>query len=198
MNGLFIVLEGPDGSGTTLQSKMLAERLITEGHDVLLTAEPTEGGIGKTVRSLLNGEEMPQADAIQLLFCADRAEHVQKEILPALAKGTIVISDRYALSTIIYGEAQGVDKEWLEDINKHFPKPDLTIITLPSFDVCQERIGRRDTTDHFEKREFQQHVYNSYVSADGENTVFVDTDGEKQDSANAVYALIENMLPVAV
>ena len=197
MTGAFIVLEGPDGSGTTLQSKLLAERLVSEDIDVLLTAEPTNGDVGKTVRSLLHGEHMPQADAIQLLFCADRAEHLANEILPALESGKTVISDRYSLSTIIYGGAQGVDTSWLEDINKHFRKPDITIITLPSFDVCQERIGRRDKRDHFEMVDFQRSVYDAYAAIGGENVFFVDTAGEKQESADKVWSYVQSVLPVA-
>lgn len=184
--GLFIVFEGPDGSGTTKQSTMLAERLRARGKNVLLTAEPTDSSIGKEVRAMLSRDAMPSPDAVQLLFCADRANHVATIIEPALAKGQIVITDRYALSTIAYGGAQGIRKDWLTAINDGFPKPDLTFITLPPFDVCMDRINRRPSQDHFEMENFQRRVYEQYRSVEDPSAIFVDTTGEREDVADFV------------
>ncbi len=193
MTGRFIVIEGPDGSGTTLHSKLLAEKLRIADIDVLMTAEPTKGPIGQEIRSMLHGETMPQVDAVQLMFCADRAEHVAKEILPALENGTTVICDRYTLSTIVYGAVQGLDEQWLRDINAHFPYPDLTIITLPPFDICIERMERRDELDQYEQVELQQKIYDAYAAIEQSNTIFIDTSKEKQDSANEVWSHVEEL-----
>ena len=139
----FIVFEGPDGSGTTFHAKRFAERLREDGRDVLLTCEPSEGPIGGTIRSALNTTPLPPPDSLQLLFTADRADHLAREIIPALNAGTTVVCDRFILSTIIYGSSQGLSKEWLETLNRQFREPDLTIVTLPPYSVCRERLERR-------------------------------------------------------
>jgi dTMP kinase len=187
MNGQFIVFDGPDGSGTTRQCELFVENLRKSKKNVLLTAEPTESSIGQEIREMLLRDTMPSPDAIQLLFCADRANHVSTVLAPALKKGQIVVSDRYSLSTIVYGEAQGVDKEWLESINAKFPRPDLTFITLPPFDVCMERLQRRKTRDQFEMENFQRRVYENYKSIEDPSVIFIDTSGNKQKNAEFVW-----------
>ena len=190
----FIVIEGPDGSGSTAQSTLLAKRIEASGHSVLLTAEPTDGPIGKHIRTMLEGPEKPQTDAIQLLFCADRAEHLANEILPALESGRAVVSDRYALSTIVYGSVQGIDEAWLTEINKHFRTPDLTIITLPPFDVCMERIGGRAVNDQYENGELQKKVYDAYAKESGDDILFVDTSKEIGESAEEIWNVVSGLL----
>jgi dTMP kinase len=193
--GRFIVLEGPDGAGTTRHSELLAERIAKEmDKSPILTAEPTDGPIGTMVRSLLHGEHRPQADSTQLLFCADRAEHVASVILPALSRGETVVCDRYTLSTIIYGSAQGLDEQWLRSINVAFPVPDLTVITLPPFEVCMERTGRRGVRDQFEQEDFQRGIYDAYAKLNEKNCVFVDTTGDKTDVAEEVWQHVRPLL----
>ena len=140
---------------------------------------------------MLNGDSLPSPDAIQLLFCADRAHHVSTVIEPALRKGQIVVSDRYALSTIVYGVAQGIDRAWLTAINEKFPKPDLSFITLPPFDICMERIGHREHRDLFEMENFQRRVYAHYKSVEDPSTIFVDTSGEKEEVADGIFRQYE-------
>jgi dTMP kinase len=187
MTAKFIVIDGPDGSGTTRQSEMLADRLRSKGDTIILSAEPTSSPIGKEVRAMLHKDSMPSAEAVQLLFCADRADHVVNTIKPALEKGHTVILDRYALSTIIYGGAQGVDRQWLTEVNAAFPKPDLTFITLPPFEVCMERIGRRSVQDRFEVESFQRRVYDLYKSIEDPSVMFVDTSGSKTQTSEMIY-----------
>lgn len=194
MKGRFIVLEGPDGSGTTRHSQFLADRLRKSGIEVLLTAEPTDSPIGREIREILNSGSMPSADAIQLLFTADRANHVKNVIEPAMKNGMTVICDRYVLSTLIYGEALGVDRAWLEDINARFPQPDLTIITLPPFEVCMDRIDKRGVRDQFEKKTFQRLIYDAYQKIEDTKVVFVDTSGEKDIVADQVEKLAHEVL----
>jgi dTMP kinase len=191
MAGSFIVFEGPDGSGTTRQSHFLAERMRTEGYDVLHTAEPTDGSFGAEVRSLLHTEPMPPADSVQLLFCADRAQHVQELIEPALKSGKVVISDRYILSTLIYGVATGLDEQWLKDINRTFPSPDLTIITLPPLEVCLERLGTRESNDQFENALFQKRIYEGYRNVEDPATIFADTSDEKEKVAESIWGKVQ-------
>jgi dTMP kinase len=194
--GIFIVLEGPDGSGTTKHTELLTERIRQEmALEVVQTAEPTSGAIGKMTRTLLHGNSMPQADSVQLLFCADRAEHVAAEILPALERGAVVVCDRYTLSTIVYGTAQGLDHAWLTAVNAHFPQPDITIVALPPFDVCMERTGRRAQRDQFEEESFQQRVYKEYASVPAnERTFIVDTTHDKHDVAEEIWSQVSGLL----
>jgi len=127
---MFIVMEGIDGCGKTTQAKLLYEWLIKEGHDVLLTAEPTSSIIGKCLKTILSSGVQIDPHALALLFTSDRYEHIKKEIEPALRDKKIVISERYYHSTIAYQAAQGVDREWLIDINSFAieKKPDIAFL----------------------------------------------------------------------
>ncbi len=190
--GVFIVLEGPDGSGTTSQSKLLAERLQKEGHDVLLTAEPTTGPIGVFIRQQLStsGNNVT-AGALQLLFTADRAWHVDTVIEPALKEGKIVVCERFGISTVIYGEATGLDGTWLAEANGKFPKPDLLIVTLPDFDVAIQRINARKEKDIMEEKvELQRRIHDLYrqYAAEHPEWPLVDTTKTLEESAEEIYS----------
>lgn len=132
-NGLFITFEGPDGSGKSTQARMLAERLRREGHEVLESVEPGGTPIGREIRRILldpdNRELTPTAEL--LLMFAARAQNVEQWILPALAEGKIVISDRFTDSSIAYqGAGRGLGWETVLEVDRiacHGLKPDLTI-----------------------------------------------------------------------
>ncbi len=189
MKGTFIVLEGPDGSGTTTHSKLLAERLRRDGEDVLLTAEPTESAIGKFIREQLKLKTIPSASALQLLFCADRAAHIETVIKPALKAGKIVISDRYVISTLVYGEALGLDPDWLLRVNTPFLEPDVVMIALPSFPVCMERLKKRKQLDVFENTKFMRKVHDLYDRAlhDDRSIHHIDTEKSLAAVQEEVY-----------
>ncbi len=190
MKGKFIVLEGPDGSGTTTQSALLAERLKKEGYEVVLTAEPTGSPIGKFIREQLKLKTIPSASALQLLFCADRAAHIETTIKPALDAGKIVISDRYVISTLVYGEALGLDPDWLLRVNTPFLEPDMVMIALPSFPVCMERLKKRRQLDVFENAKFMRKVHDLYERAihDDPSIRHIDTEKSVEDVAKEVFA----------
>lgn len=192
MSGTFIVLEGPDGSGTTTHSALLAETLRAKGEDVVLTAEPTSSPIGKFIREQLKAKTIESPSALQLLFCADRAWHIENVIKPALAAGKTVISDRYVISTLIYGEALGLDPDWLVRVNTPFLEPDIMIIALPPLHVCLERIMKRKQLDVFENTRFQKLVYDLYEKAGAEDdaTIVIDTGGEKDDVATLILDVV--------
>jgi len=192
---MFIVLEGPDGAGTTLHTKLLTEKLLRNGRNVLFTAEPTSGSIGTWIRSELSKGSLPPS-ALQLLFCADRAEHVEKMILPALGNGADVVSDRYSLSTLAYGEATGVDRAWLKTINDGFRKPDITLVLLPSFAVCKERLMRRKEHDILEEEDLQKRVHSAYASLlDSDPTlVHIDSSGEKKSTSEHIWNTVRATL----
>lgn len=190
--GRFIVLEGPDGSGTTTHAKILAETLRSQGEDAVLTAEPTDSPIGKFIREQLQAKTVECPSALQLLFCADRAWHIEKVIKPALAAGKTVISDRYVISTLIYGEALGLDPDWLVRVNTPFLEPDIMIIALPPLHTCLERIMKRKQLDVFENTRFQKLVYDLYEKAGAEDdgTILIDTGGEKDDVAAMILKTV--------
>lgn len=191
MKGKFIVLEGPDGSGTTTHTKLLAERLRKEGHDVLLTAEPTDSAIGKFIREQLKLKTIPSASALQLLFCADRAAHIETVIKPALAAGKTVVSDRYVISTLVYGEALGLNPEWLLQVNTPFLEPDVMMIALPDFHICKERVMKRRQLEVFENAKFMQKVWDGYdkVLSDDHSIKHIDTGKSLDVSAKEIYEL---------
>jgi len=115
----FITFEGPEGSGKTTQIKLLQQALLDQGHALLFTREPGGTSIGEQVRDVLhdlqNTAMLPSTEA--LLYCAARAQLVGQVLRPAMEQGTIVISDRYATSTMAYqGYGHGLDLEALESL----------------------------------------------------------------------------------
>lgn len=195
MKGQFIVLEGPDGSGTTTHAKLLAEALAKDGRDVVLTAEPTDSPIGRFIREQLQKKTIESPSALQLLFCADRAWHIEKVIKPALAAGKTVISDRYVISTLIYGEALGLDPDWLVRVNTPFLEPDIMMIALPPLHVCLERIRKRKQLDVFENSPFQKKVYDLYekYGAGDPSVHVIDTSGTLDEAAARIRRAVINL-----
>jgi dTMP kinase len=157
---MFIVLEGVDGCGKTTQAKLLKKWLEKKGYEVLLTAEPTMSKIGKFIREVLSGASEVDPKTLALLFTADRYEHLRNEVEPALSEGKVVISERYYHSTITYQEAQGVERNWLLEMNKFARKPDITI-----FLDIDPKLGakRTKTQEIFEKEDFLERVRENYL-----------------------------------
>ena len=117
--GLFITFEGGDGCGKTTQIKLLDEYLRSKGYQTLLTREPGSKGLGIKLREILlnyDGEVSPRAESF--LFLADRAQHVDCIIKPALENGVIVLCDRHTDSTVAYqGYGRGLDLEQIHNLN---------------------------------------------------------------------------------
>lgn len=161
---MFIAFEGPDGSGSSTQSKLLAEWLQKERKTVLLTKEPTpKPPIGRLIREVLQHKHKVSPEALQLLFCADRAEHLVTEVEPALGRGEFVVTDRYLLSTLAYGSLN-LDLEWLEKLNSSFRQPDLTFLFDLPIEVCLERIkSRGGDFELFETQERLTKIQSTYL-----------------------------------
>ncbi len=202
MTPLFIVLDGPDASGTSTHAELLAERLRSEGHEVLLTAEPTDGPMGKKIRDFLRAPQagMPalQLDPmeLQLLFTADREWHVKNVIAPALNAGKIVICDRYWHSTIIYAEAHGLDSTKLKKMNNKFIQPDVVIFTLPPVEVSLERLRERASTEIFEREDIQRKIHDGYenMAKEDPSIAVIDTSGEKEAVGKKVWDIVQQAL----
>jgi len=195
MRGIFIVLEGPDGAGTTKHSKLLSDRLAREKHAVLCTFEPTDGPIGSAIRNDLHNDVPHSPLELQKRFCDDRAWHLQEVIEPALRNGTTVISDRYDHSTITYGTALGLSRQELDEMNKKFIRPDRTFFLLPPFKVLQERIHRRDHVDALEQAELQHKVYDAYqqLAAEDPAICVIDSSGPLEEVAELIYRAVSSI-----
>lgn len=163
--GIFIALEGNEGSGTTTQSALLRSELEKMCRRVHVTKEPTDNAIGKLLRKMLQADESQKdkAELMALLFAADRVEHCQKEIIPALQRGEDVISDRYLLSSLVY---QGLElpTKFVEKINAYALKPDVTCIVDIPVEVGLDRLKMRGgIREIFDAQETQIKVRNRYL-----------------------------------
>lgn len=176
IEGLFIVLEGVDGAGTTTHTKLLADALRGRGLPVHTTREPSDGPIGVQIRQILtgrlvvpgiNGPRPPSWSTMALLFAADRMDHVEASITPNLMDGVTVISDRYYHSSVAYqsitggGDAETI--AWVKEINKHARRPDLTIVLDVPDDVAEKRrLSRSAGREMFDDRELQSQLAGFY------------------------------------
>ena len=161
--GKFIVFDSLDGSGQSTQAKLLAEALKKVGKKTHITKEPTSYLIGGLIKSQLTHDWRSSQVCLQLLFCADRAYHLEKEIVPLLKRGINVISDRYFFSTLAYGNLEIKDLDWLIKINEKFLLPDITFFLKVSPKVCLQRIKKdRFEVTLFEKEKILKKVWQNY------------------------------------
>ena len=162
--GRFIVFEGPDGSGTTTQANLLFKYLKRQGKKVYLTSEPTHSLIGGLIESQISGDWQSSPECLQLLFTADRTHHLEKEIIPLLKKGIIVVCVRYILSTLAYGNLEIKDEKWLMEINKKFIWPNITFFLKVRPEICIRRIKKeRFHKELFEKEEKLKKIFKNYL-----------------------------------
>ncbi len=165
----FLVLEGLDGAGTTTQTKRLVAHLRTHGRAAHATREPSDGPIGKLIREMLTGgHAIPDAALSQstfgALFAADRLDHLQREIEPALAAGATVVSDRYYHSSLAY-QGTGADRDWILQLNLRARRPDLTIFLQVRPEVAaQRRVAAGRVQELFEDLRMQEAVAEGYAA----------------------------------
>jgi dTMP kinase len=147
--GSVIAFEGLDQSGKQTQSERLAAMLRAEGRRVEFLSFPEyPTAIGTEIGKALAGERDYAADTLQLLYVANRYEF-RPRMLEWLAAGAVIICDRYVASSIAYGEAQGLDPEWLRDVQRYLPAPALTIVLdiPPEVSLARKQAAR----DKFER-----------------------------------------------
>lgn len=162
--GSFIVLEGPDGAGTTTQARALAARLESEGYRAHVTAEPSQLAIGRLTREWLRERPMDIAAwrTLALLFAADRLDHVANEIQPKLDEGVHVICDRYRLSSLVY-QGLHLPDAWVFDLNRYALRPDhLFLLELDLDEAYARTQARRGTRELYDDRELQAQVHARY------------------------------------
>ena len=145
--GIFVTVDGPNGVGKTSSLAVLHRLLRRDGLPVRLTAEPSTSALGKFVRrahTRITG--LPLA----CLVAADRYEHLTREIEPALAKGHIVVCDRYIESSLVFQVLDGVDTKVIWRLNSQIRRPDLSVLLLATARVLNERLDRRGRQGRYE------------------------------------------------
>ena len=166
--GVFITFEGADGCGKTTQIKLLDEYLKNKGYKTLVTREPGAKGLGEKLREiLLNYDGEVSSTREWFLFLADRAQHVDCIIKPALENGTIVLCDRHIDSTVAYqGYGRGLNLEQIKKLNNIATsglKPDLTLVFDVDIETSSARVG--DNKDRMESagKEFFERVRQGFL-----------------------------------
>ena len=165
--GLLIVFEGIDGCGKSTQLRMLAERLRVRGANVVETKEPTNGPVGKRIREMAQSGNAVAPEEELAWFIEDRREHVRDKLEPELAKGSIILCDRYWLSTVAYQGARGfATDEIMRNSEAEFPIPDLALIFEITADEGLARVNARGGRSEpvFEEIEFQKKVEKNFAA----------------------------------
>ncbi len=165
--GLLIVFEGIDGCGKSTQLRMLAERLRARGANVVETKEPTNGPVGKRIREMAQSGNAVAPEEELAWFIEDRREHVRDKLEPELAKGSIILCDRYWLSTVAYQGARGfATDEIMRNSEAEFPIPDLALIFEITADEGLARVNARGGRSEpvFEEIEFQKKVEKNFAA----------------------------------
>jgi dTMP kinase len=191
---MLIAFEGLDQSGKETQAQQLRERLREDGYKVRLLSFPDYGtSIGEEIARALQGEREYGPDVMQLLFVANRHER-REAIREWIAGGLILICDRYRASSIAYGEAQGLDAQWLEQIQQFLPPADLTVfIDIDPATAVKRKAHDRDRyerdlalLDRVRASYRRQSAQPDWVRIDGERS--------KPDIAADVYSAVAERL----
>jgi dTMP kinase len=203
MRGTLITLEGVEGSGKSTQGARLVESLRARGLDAVLTREPDGTRLGAALRRLFETDGPPPAPLTQVfLFMAARQQHVIEVIRPALARGALVISDRYTDATLAYqGFGQGVALETIRDLNALATGglvPDLTLILDLEPAIGMGRIRGR-SLDAFEKMDlaFHRRVREGYLEiarTDKRRVVVLDADRDAEALHAEITAAVDDLV----
>lgn len=177
MAGILITMEGPDGSGKTTQISLLAKVLTSEGREVVQTREPGGTPLADRIRVLVldPAHDKMTARTEALLYMAARAQHTAELIRPAMERGAVVISDRYADSTLVYqGVARGLPLDsliWLNRFATEELTPDLTLLLDGDTDCLAQRVTSRGNKDRLENEdpEFHRKVREGFLLLAAQN-----------------------------
>jgi dTMP kinase len=200
-----IVIEGLDGAGTTTQTKRLVEYLNGHGTRAHATREPSDGPVGKLIREMLTGGHAIEGQKLAqstfgLLFAADRLDHLQREVEPALAAGVLVVSDRWYHSSLAY-QGTGADRDWITTLNARARKPDLTIFLHVRPEVAaHRRAAARRQEELFEQLQMQIEVDAGYkatiteLAAQGERIETLDGEQTEDHVFDAILRLVSPLV----
>jgi dTMP kinase len=200
VSGLFVAFEGGEGAGKSTQLQRLADGLRADGHDVLVTREPGGTPLGAHIRALLLDSSAPISTRAELLlYSADRAQHVEAVIAPALAAGRVVLSDRYLDSTLAYqGDGRGLPADAVGAVSAFATGglvPDLTVLLDVDPAVGLRRAAARSTPDRLEaaSAEFHETVRAAFLAlaaADPARYLVVDVSIGVDEVAEAVRSAV--------
>lgn len=205
-SGFFIALEGGDGAGKSTQAEALAEWIRGKGHEVVVTREPGATPVGKRLRSILldvsSAGLSHRAEA--LLYAADRAEHVDTVVRPALERGAVVISDRYVDSSVAYqGAGRDLSPTEIARINRWATNglaPHLTVLLDVSPEIARERFTEAPDRLESEPAEFHARVRSGFLTlaaADPGRYLVVDAGQEPEAVTTVVRHRLDQMLPLS-
>ena len=194
--GIFICIEGLDGSGKTTHAHRLVRNLQKRGIDAVYTTEPSRGELGIFIReTILEGKKRVPRVVEALLFAVDRVEHFENDVKPALKEGKVVVSDRCVYSSLAYQGAAGLDLEWIEEINRFALPPDLALYIDVPPEVVVKRIRRKKSVmERLETQRRVQKVYMKFV----ENGKLMPLNGDRkkgeveQNILNVILEFLEN------
>jgi dTMP kinase len=192
--GVFVCVEGLDGCGKTTQTKLLVHALKKRGYEVVLTAEPSHGKIGKFIKTNFLHCSIRGSNIVEtLLFAADRIEHLQNEVIPALNEGKIIVSDRYVYSSLAYQGADGLDLNWIKAVNKHALRPDLAVFIDVDPAVVVKRLKAKKSV--METLEMQRNVREVYMKfVDEKELVRIDGNRSIDAVADDLFNVVEDFL----
>jgi dTMP kinase len=204
--GVFVCLEGGEGSGKSTQSRLLRDALTGAGYTVLLTFEPGDTVVGRELRRIvLSPETGALADRTEaLLYAADKAEHVETLVLPALARGEVVVTDRYVDSTLAYqGAGRSLDVSEVERVARWATqdlRPHLTVVLDLEPEAGLGRFEERDRIEG-ESLAFHQRVRDAFVAmakADPDHYLVLDARAPIAEIHAAIRERVEPLLARAV
>ena len=196
-SGFLIAIEGIDGSGKSTLSAKLYRDIISRGLSTFLTREPGNTDLGAKLRNILQSDVKPSCSKTEfLLFAADRAEHFSKIVIPKLANGAVVISDRMADSSLAYqGFGRGLDIEMIKTINQwamESTQPDLVVYIDTPIELAQQRLvsSRKHLTNfELEEKMFWQRVQNGFNEIFKNRDDVIKVDGSLSHSVNSALIL---------
>jgi dTMP kinase len=203
--GRLIVLEGLDGAGTTTQAHRLVDQLTREGRAAHLTREPSDGPVGKLIREMLGGGHAIAGQKLSqgtfgLLFAADRMDHLQREVEPAIARGETVVSDRWYHSSLAY-QGTGADRDWIASLNARARRPELTIFLQVQPEIAaKRRADAKRREELFEDLEMQREVEAGYratiaeLRAAGEHIEVLDGEQTEDAVAQAIAGAVRRFI----
>ena len=197
----FVVVEGGEGSGKSTQVQMLASWLRERGHEVVVTFEPGDTKMGAAMREvLLHGDAPLDVRAELLLMLADRAQHIAEVVGPALARGAVVVSDRYSPSTLAYqGVGRGLGVEVVDALNDFATgglAPDLVLVLDVDDDVAEARVASQRDRVERAGLAFHAQVRAAYRDlAPARGWLLVDGSGTPEEVAARVREAVAVILP---
>ncbi len=191
--GSLIAFEGTDGSGKSTQLPRLAKHLEAAGYTVVCTREPYDCDAGRRIRAMARSGERVAPETERDWFVEQRREHVRDVVAPALARGEVVLSDRYFLSTVAYQGARGLDPaRLLAESEAEFPLPDLVLVFELAPEVGLARTASRagPAEPAFEERGFQQRVREVFASLARPYLARIDASGSPEEVEARVSAAV--------